>query len=73
MHGESQSQGPKTSFIGAHEEEGYHQNQCPLCREEVSIRLKLGMFPRSQIDGNVDDDGKTIDVKVKDNVRELRG
>ena len=26
-----------------------------------SIRLGLGMYPRSQIDGNVDDDGKTID------------
>ena len=38
-----------------------------------SIRLKLGMYPRSQIDGNVDDDGKTIDCKVKDNIRQLRG
>ena len=38
-----------------------------------SIRLKFGMYPRSQIDGNVDDDGKTIDCKVKDKIRQLRG
>ena len=38
-----------------------------------SIRLKLGMYPRSQIDGNVDDDGKTIDYKVKEKIRQLRG
>ena len=38
-----------------------------------SIRLKLGMFPRSQIDGNVDDAGKTIDTKVKEKIRALRG
>ena len=37
-----------------------------------SIRLKLGMYPRSQIDGNVDDDGKTIDYKVKEKIRQLR-
>ena len=38
-----------------------------------SIRLKLGMYPRAQIDNHVDAQGVSIDQKVQCKVRELRG
>ena len=37
------------------------------------VRLKLGMFPRHQIDTNVDDNGDLIEKKVLIKLRSLRG
>ena len=38
-----------------------------------AIKLKLGMYPASQVNGNLDEDGRTIDQNVKREFKKLKG
>ena len=40
---------------------------------ERAKRLKLGMYPRHQVDNNVDENGDNIDTVVRRKFYELRG